>query len=188
MRAFSVNGAPPRQRATGVTARCPLQRSPTSPRVTSPALGNRRCGSVASPSNRHRWALRMRKPTFHRDNPKSRRVVPQPADVDVALVAAKCRYVGSPYHAAGPTAGRPATRRPDAAICPEELTSDRRRVEEWLRAGVVAGRTGAWEGGFPRYVWHRQEETVYEARQGAPGSGEYHGYPLQPRQRVRGFR
>ena len=130
----------------------------------------------------------MRKPTFHRENPRYRQVLPQPLGVEVALVAEKCRYVGSPYHAAGPTAGRPVIRRPDATICPSELTSNRHRVEKWLRASILSGRTGAWEGGFPRYVWHREEETVYEARQGSPGSGEYHGYPLQPWQRVRGLR
>ena len=129
----------------------------------------------------------MRRPTFHRDHPKSRRVLPQPPDVDIELVAASCFYVGSPYHAAASTAGVAVARRPDATICPKELTADRQRVEEWLRASVLAGRTGAWRGGFPQYVWHREQGTVYEARQGGPGSGEYHGYPLQPWQRVRGL-
>ena len=52
----------------------------------------------------------------------------------------------------------------------------------------MSGQVGAlWEGGFPRYVWHREDDTVYEARQGAAGSGEYHGYPLKPNQIVRGL-
>ena len=130
----------------------------------------------------------MRRPTLHRDNPKSRRVLRRPPDVDIALVAAKCSYVGSPYHAAAPIAGHPVARRPDATICPQELTTERQRIEEWLRASVRAGRTGAWKGGFPQKIWHREKGTVYEACQGSPGSGQYHGYPLQPRQRVRGLR
>ena len=132
--------------------------------------------------------LVMRRPTFQRDNPKARRVLPPPPDVDVALVATRCRYVGSPYHASVRIAGHPVTMRPDATPCPKELTLDRQRVEAWLRASVLAGRTGAWVRGFPKYVWHREAQTVYEARQSSPGSGEYHGYPLQPRQRVRGLR
>ena len=60
-------------------------------------------------------------------------------------------------------------------------------VEGWLRSAVRAGRFGAWDGGYPRYVWHRQDELVFEARQGSPGSGEYHGYPLEPEQRVQGL-
>ena len=56
-----------------------------------------------------------------------------------------------------------------------------------LRRAVAAGHAGAWEQGYPRYVWYGDGETVYEARQGSPGSGEYHGYPLEPEQDVRGL-
>ena len=125
----------------------------------------------------------MRQPTRYRDNPKARRTRPPPDDVDVVVVAENCRYVGSPYHASGSS----FRRRPTATVCPACLSDDLCRVEEWLRASVRAGRTGAWERGFSKYVWHREGETVYEARQGAPGSGEYHGYPLQPAQHVRGI-
>lgn len=125
----------------------------------------------------------MRKPTRHRDNPKTRQIRAVPDGVYVSAVAARCRYVGSPYH----TRGRSGHRRPDASLCPADLSGDHRRVEEWLRASVRAGRTGAWEQGFPKYVWHRQDETVFEARHGAAGSGEYHGYPLQPEQKVWGL-
>lgn len=125
----------------------------------------------------------MRKPTHHRHNPKARRVQSPPNNVDVHRVAAQCRYVGSPYHARGPSIHR----RPGATLCPLHLSNDHQRVEGWLKASVRAGRTGAWEEGFPKYVWHEEEGTVFEARQGAPGSGEYHGYPLQPKQRVQGL-
>ena len=54
-------------------------------------------------------------------------------------------------------------------------------------AALTASRGEPWEEGFPKYVWHEEEGTVFEARQGAPGSGEYHGYPLQPKQRVQGL-
>lgn len=125
----------------------------------------------------------MRKSTHYRDNPKARQLRVPPDGVDVSAVAANCRYVGSPYHARGSSGHR----RPDASLCPADLSGDHRRVEAWLRESVRAGRTGAWERGFPKYVWHKHDETVFEARQGAPGSGEYHGYPLQPEQRVRGL-
>lgn len=123
----------------------------------------------------------MRRPTRYRDNPKARRRLPPPDGVDVRRVAENCRYVGSPYHRRGATIHR----RPDATLCPEHLSNDRQRVEDWLRESIRAGRTGAWEQGFPKYVWHVQADTVYEARQSAPGSGEYHGYPLHPTQSVR---
>jgi hypothetical protein len=36
------------------------------------------------------------------------------------------------------------------------------------------------EGGFPRYVWFKQGNAVYEGRLVNRGLGEYKGYPLEP--------
>ena len=119
-----------------------------------------------------------------------RKVAPPPEGTDLAQVAESCRYaVDNPYHRAGPgSTGTSPRRRPDASLCPSDLVDCRVRIEQWLRDAVRAGRVGAlWEGGFPRYVWHCEGDTVFEARQGSPGSGEYHGYPLAPWQRVRGL-
>jgi len=129
-----------------------------------------------------------KRPTFRRGNPRARRVQVPPPGIDLEAVARSCRYVGSPYHkgAAG-YAGAPRGPRPDATKCPRELVDCRETVEEWLRAAVRAGRVGAWDGGYPRYVWHREGDVVFEARHGSLGSGEYHGYPLQPNQRIQGL-
>lgn len=131
----------------------------------------------------------MRQSRRRRDNPKAREVVAPPPDVDLAAVAASCYYVGSPYHKTGSgSAGMPHGRRPDASKCPENLVNNQKRVQEWLRKAVRAGHTGAWDKrGFPRYVWYRDGGVVYAARQGSPGSGEYHGYPLDSDQSVRGL-
>ncbi|MDE0161214.1 MAG: hypothetical protein OXL98_05695 [Acidimicrobiaceae bacterium] len=54
----------------------------------------------------------------------------------------------------------------------------------WLRSAIRAGSTGEpWEGGFPRYVWHREWDTVFEARLVNRGNGSYKGYPLKDRER-----
>lgn len=130
----------------------------------------------------------MRRPSRRRDNPKARRVVPPPDGVDLVEAAESCRYVGSPYHKLGRSfAGTSGRRRPDAGICPRELNHRQDLMERWLRDAVEAGQVGAWQRGFPRYVRHREGGVVFEARQGSPGSGEYHGYPLTPEQRVRGL-
>lgn len=127
-----------------------------------------------------------RRPRFRRDNPKARVVQPPPEGVDLEAVARSCRYVGSPYHKDVPSfAGNTVAPRPDASLCPRELADARERVEGWLRDAIRAGQCGGWKDGFPRYVWHREGNVCYEARLGAPGSGEYHGYPLEPWQRVR---
>ena len=113
---------------------------------------------------------------------------PPPDGIDLTQVAESCRYVGSPYHKDAPGfAGVPRGRRPSASLCPGDLADRRELVEQWLRDAVRSGRVGAWDGGYPRYVWHREGDIVFEARHGSPGSGDYHGYPLQPSQRVRGL-
>ena len=129
----------------------------------------------------------LRKPRRQRDNPKARKVVAPPSGTDLAQVAAACHYVGSPYHKDRPSfAGGMPHHRPDASLCPGDLAKCRGRVEDWLREAVKAGRTGGWDGSFPRYVWHCEDDIVFEARHG--GSGEYHGYPLEPWQHVWGLK
>ena len=130
----------------------------------------------------------MNKPSRQRGNPKARKIVAPPLGTDLACVAASCRYVGSPYHKDGPSSAGTPRRRPDASICPSTLADKQPDIEQWLRQAVRAGQVGPWDGGFPRYVWHREGDTIFEARQGSPGSGEYHGYPLTPQQHVQGLR
>ena len=131
----------------------------------------------------------MRKPLRTRNNPKARKVDAPPAGVKLANVAANCRYVGSPYHKERPGFAGPPRRRPGAGICPDRLANRQAHIQKWLRSAVTAGHVGRWDKGFPRYVWYRDpgDGAVYEARQGSPGSGEYHGYPLYPTHRVRGL-
>ena len=126
---------------------------------------------------------RQREP---RRNPK-RKVQPPPPGTDLQHVVCSCRYVGSPYHKDSVSFAGPPRHRPDASICPVELANDRDRVEAWLHQAVAAGHTGAWKQGYPCYVWYRDGDTIYEARQGSPGSGAYHGYPLQPKQKIPGL-
>ena len=130
----------------------------------------------------------MRRPTFQRGNPKARKVQAVPDGIDLRQVAESCTYVGSPYHKdAQGFAGIPRGRRPSASLCPQHLANRQELVEEWLRDAIRTGRTGAWIGGYPRYVWRREGEIVFEARQGSPRSDQYHGYPLEPEQQVQGL-
>lgn len=130
------------------------------------------------------WMTKMRRPERRRDNPKARVVRPPPDGVDLDAVAEQATYESSPYHSTLARIRRP---RPDASKCPPEVSKDLQRVELWLRQATQAGTTGVWENGFPRYVRRRVGKVIYEARQGSPGSGVYHGYPLYPEQDVRGL-
>lgn len=52
-------------------------------------------------------------------------------------------------------------------------------ASHWVRSAVRDGTTGApWEGEFPRYVWYRHGNTVYEGRLVNRVTGEYKGYLL----------
>ena len=117
----------------------------------------------------------MRAPKRRR--PKKREIS-VPPDTDLDGLAAMARYVGSPEHKDFPSfAGQPRPRG-DASLCPREIR-DVAIVTEWLRSAIRRGSTGApWEGGFPRYVWHKDGDTVFEARLVNRSDGSYKGYPL----------
>jgi hypothetical protein len=54
-------------------------------------------------------------------------------------------------------------------------------LTRWLRRAIRDGRVSELaDGAFPRYVWHREGDVMYEARLVNSGSGEYKGYPLNP--------
>lgn len=133
----------------------------------------------------------VRRPLQRRTNPKAHKVEPPPPGTNLQEVARSCRYVGSPYHKRGVTFAGVSRHRPDASLCPQELANKRDRVEAWLRQALEAGHAGGWEKGreYPHKVWYRSQDgvTIYEAREGSPGSGEYHGYPLEPKQDVQGL-
>jgi hypothetical protein len=58
--------------------------------------------------------------------------------------------------------------------------ADREALTRWLRAAIASGRVGEpWEGGFPRYVWHRDGDVCYEGRLVNHELGQYKGYPLR---------
>ena len=124
-----------------------------------------------------------------RNNRTVRRVETPPTGVDLEKVASSCSYIGSVYHKRNPSfAGRQPRPRPDASLCPSELSNSRKLVESWLQYAVASGNVGRFdEFGYPRLVWYRKGNTVYEARTGSKGSGEYHGYPLRRDEHVMGL-
>ena len=95
-------------------------------------------------------------------------------------VAVRARYVGSAEHKRAPSpAGQPRPRA-DATICADELSRNFGQITRWLRESIRRGQVGhPWEGRYPRYVWYKHGQTVYEARLVNKGSGEYKGYALE---------
>ncbi len=109
----------------------------------------------------------------------ARQIIEPPVGTDLVDLAGRARYVGSPEHKSGPSfAGQPKPRG-DASLCDRGLNKAQPRVTKWLREALRKGVVGApWEGDFPRYVWHREGDIVFEGRLTNREAGEYKGYPL----------
>ena len=120
----------------------------------------------------------MRSPK--RKRPRRRMPMDAPSGIDLAEVAKKVRYIGSPEHKDMPSfAGHPRPRA-DASICERSLSRSPENLTRTLRECIRIGRVGGpWEGDFPRYVWGQIAGTMYEARLVNRETGEYKGYPLE---------
>ena len=56
---------------------------------------------------------------------------------------------------------------------------DAERLRVWLQEAIRLGAVGEpWEGEFPRYVWYKHEQVVFEGRLVNRTLGDYKGYPL----------
>ena len=116
----------------------------------------------------------MRAPNRRRPR---RRQIHIPPDVDLNHLTSLVVYRGSSEHKDIPSFAGPPRLRADASCCPREITEQ--LASQWLRIAIRRGVVGApWEGGFPRYLWYRDGDRVYEGRLVNSGNGEYKGYPL----------
>lgn len=115
-----------------------------------------------------------------RHRPQPRIIRPVPLDVDLAKIADRARYIGSPEHKDTPSLSGAPRPRANASICDRRLAKDFDIVGTWLKSAILDGLvSGPWEGEFPRYVWYKDGVTVYEGRLVNRDSGEYKGYPLE---------
>lgn len=100
-----------------------------------------------------------------------------PLGIELADLAERASYVGSPEHKSFPSFAGPPKLRGDATKCDPDL--DVGQITAWLREGLLAGNVGApWRGGFPQNVWLRTENVCYEARLVNQGLGQYKGWAL----------
>ena len=107
-----------------------------------------------------------------------RRSVSVPADIDLASLADRATYVGSPEHKDVPSFAGPPRLRGDASCCPRNLAAQQ-DLRDWLQTAIRRGAVGApWEGEFPCYVWYKHEKIVFEGRLVNRAQGAYKGYPL----------
>ena len=98
---------------------------------------------------------------------------------DLAQISIKASYVGSAEHKSYPSEAGPAQLRSDATKC--EHFADFKGLTEQLRASIKDGIVSEiFESGFPKYVWGKMNNKIYEARHiGAP-AGRYKGWSIEP--------
>ena len=90
----------------------------------------------------------------------------------LAAAAARAAYVGSPEH-------KVPHARSDATRCPAEFGAGQEKLTTWLRRAIGEGNIGGLtEGGFPRYVWCRDGDRVFEGMLTNQVKGEYKDYPI----------
>ena len=115
-----------------------------------------------------------------RRRPRRRIVARCTGDRDLAAVAARASYEGSPEHKDTPSFAGPPRRRPDATLCDRALARRRDDLDDWLRAAIRQGTVGeAWDGEFPRYAWMVRDGRCFEARLTNRMRGTYKGYELK---------
>jgi hypothetical protein len=74
-----------------------------------------------------------------------------------------------------------------ASICPKRWSDD--DATRALRSAVVCGNVSEiWEDGFPRHVWHKDGNVLYEARHTRGPVGSFHAYPIENIQAPIGLR
>lgn len=122
----------------------------------------------------------MRTPSRKRKAP-ARRFGPAPEDVDLEAVAERAHYVGSPEHKDAPSFAGDPRPRADATICDRSFAGRLNDINGWLRRAIRDGQFSAyWDHAhFPRYVWHREGDRVFEARVVNAGQGSYKAYELK---------
>lgn len=119
--------------------------------------------------------------------PKRRRTIPGKiaSGVNTSILkgfATRVRYIGSPEHKGSPNPllqGNQPRLRADASMCPKDIQSSA-TVTTWLRDAFNKGAVSeCGESAFPRYVWYKRDDQVFEGRLVNPELGEYKGYPIE---------
>ena len=112
----------------------------------------------------------MRRPQQRKRLQRKSLIAMSPAQPEQA--AARASYSGSPEH-------KLPHARSDATLCPPDLEGSHAELTLWLRSAISAGDVGGLlEGAFPRYVWYRDGERLFEGRLTNQALGEYKGYPI----------
>ncbi len=125
--------------------------------------------------------LPLRKPKQAGVQPGGKRLARSVNRVELMVAEAAASYSASEYHC---PPQKPRIK--PATPCPRVWKAS--EANDALRLAIRNERVSeAWEDGFPRYVWHRDGETIYEARHTRGPHGTYHAYPIEAADAPRGL-
>ena len=122
-------------------------------------------------------------------NPK-RKIRVAASDDDLANLAERVKYTGSPYHKRNPGdfgLTPPSQPRQDKILCDITGITTVRESLRLLRRGVSKGLISEQtRGGFPQNIWAVTEDGIpLEAQLENREKGTYHGYPMPASDRFR---
>lgn len=129
--------------------------------------------------------MAIKKPAHVRTaNPK--RVHPAPDAEMLSRAASASVYGASRYHCRGPKGEPVIIRVEPTSLCPRQWSDQEatRALRDAIRNGAVCE---VWEDGFPRHVWHRDGDVLYEARHTRGPIGSFHAYPIESLQAPKGL-
>lgn len=117
---------------------------------------------------------------------KQKRVHPAPDAAMLERAAKVAAYGENPYHCSRPGGQAPIIRAKPASHCPRWWSDA--EATKTLREAIAEGRVSeTWEEGFPRHVWHRDGDVLYEARHTRGPVGSFHAYPIENSQAPHGL-
>jgi hypothetical protein len=122
-------------------------------------------------------AVGIQKPV-HVNTAKPKRLHPAPDVGMLSSAASTAVYGASRYHCRGPKGEPVIIKVKPSTPCPRQWSDQdaTRALRDAIRNGVVCE---IWEDGFPRHVWHRDGDVLYEARHTRGPSGLFHAYPIE---------
>lgn len=141
-----------------------------------PAGGDKRA-SPSPPVRERPKVVAIKKPE-HVRTAKPKRLHPTP-DAEMLLHAASAAVYGaSRYHCRGQKGEPVIIRVKPSTPCPRQWSDQdaTQALRDSIRNGNVCE---IWEDGFPRHVWHRDGDVLYEARHTRGPTGLFHAYPIE---------
>lgn len=128
----------------------------------------------------------LEKPVQRKKKGKAKKLARGLDERELEERARRATYDPSPYHSRGANGAPVKIRAEPTSVCQKKWSLE--EAHDALRRAIRnCWVSEVWENGFPRHVWYRVGEDVYEARHTNGPSGTYHAYPIDVVEAPPGF-